>query len=62
MAPVGFAVTQQETPMPMLLIKPQDIKNVPHTYLHVIDFLASSKDFIEVTKKSLTGWSYIYED
>ena len=61
LAPVGFATTEHETPMPMLLIKPQDIHSIPHTFLHVIDFLAKSDDFAEVTKEGLTGWSYAYE-
>jgi len=62
LAPVGFATTEQETPMPMLLIQPQDIMSIPHTMLHVIDFLADSDNFDEVKKDSLTGWSYSYED
>ena len=61
LAPVGFAITEQETPMPMLLIQPQDIQAIPHTMLHVIDFLADSNNFEEVKKDSLTGWSYSYE-
>jgi hypothetical protein len=61
LAPVGFATTQQETPMPMLLVQPQDIHSIPHTFLHVIDFLADSDGFEEVKKNSLTGWSYVYE-
>jgi len=60
LAPVGFAQTQQATPMPMLLIQPQDINSIPHTFLHVIDFLADSENFKEVKEKSLTGWSYSY--
>jgi hypothetical protein len=60
LAPVGFAQTQQATPMPMLLIQPQDINSIPHTFLHVIDFLADSENFGEVKEKSLTGWSYSY--
>ncbi len=62
LAPVGFAITEQETPMPMLLIKPEDIHSIPHTFIHVIDFLGDSKEFHEVKKKSLTGWSYVYEE
>jgi len=60
--PVGFATTKQQTPLPMLLIQPQDIHSIPHTYMYVVDFLANSNDFKEVTKDSLTGWSYVYED
>jgi len=62
LAPVGFATTKQETAMPMLLIQPQDIHSIPHIFLHVIDFLAQSKAYEEVTQTSLTGWSYIYEE
>jgi hypothetical protein len=61
LAPVGFATTKQETPMPMLLVQPQDINSIPHTFLHVIDFLADSDAFEEVKKDSLTGWTYSYE-
>ena len=61
LAPVGFAATKHDTPMPMLLVKPQDIHSIPHVFLHVIDFLAASEDFNEVTKEGLTGWSYVYE-
>ncbi|MBU0632105.1 hypothetical protein KKA17_05625 [bacterium] len=59
--PVGFAVTVHDTPMPMLLVKPQDQSSIPHVPMHVIDFLADSREFEEVTTKSLTGWSYVYE-
>ncbi len=62
LAPVGFATTVQSTPMPMLLIQPQDIFSIPHTKLHVIDFLADSDEFDEVKNDSLTGWSYAYEE
>ncbi len=62
LSPVGFATTKQETPMPMLLIQPQDIMSIPHKYLHVIDFLADSNNYKEVKKDSLTGWSYVYEN
>ena len=62
LAPVGFATTQQSTPMPMLLIQPQDIFSIPHTKLHVIDFLAQSDEYEEVKNDSLTGWSYAYEE
>ena len=59
--PVGFAYTTHETPMPMLLVKPQDQNSIPFTPLHVIDFLADSDEFEEVVQKSLTGWSYVRE-
>jgi len=60
--PVGFAISSaQETPMPMLLVKPEDQKSIPSTVMHVMDFLADSDAFNEAKKKSLTGWSYAYE-
>ena len=60
--PVGFAVNNaQDTPMPMLLVKPEDQRSIPHTVMHVMDFLADSDAFDEAKKKNLTGWSYSYE-
>lgn len=57
---VGFAQSVQDTPMPMLLIKPQDISSIPHAAMFVMDFLADSDNFSEAKEKSLTGWSYSY--
>lgn len=60
--PVGFALSKaQETPMPMLLVKPEDQKSIPYTVMHVMDFLADSDAFDEAKKENLTGWSYSYE-
>ena len=60
--PVGFAISNaQETPMPMLLVKPEDQRSIPHVAMHVMDFLADSDNFPEAKKKDLTGWSYVYE-
>jgi len=60
--PVGFAISSaQETPMPMLLVKPEDQRSIPHVPMHVMDFLADSDDFYEAKEKNLTGWSYAYE-
>jgi len=59
--PVGFGVSDQETPMPMLLIKPQDQKSIPHAIMFVMDFLGDSDNFNQAKEKSLTGWSYSYE-
>jgi len=60
--PVGFAVSSaQDTPMPMLLVKPEDQKSIPYAVMHVMDFLADSDNFDEAKIKSLTGWSYSYE-
>ncbi len=58
--PVGFAMSTQETPMPILLVKPEDQKSIPYALMHVIDFLADSDNFYEAKEKSLTGWSYSY--
>jgi len=60
--PVGFALSKaQDTPMPMLLVKPEDQRSIPHAVMHVMDFLADSEEFNEAKKKNLTGWSYSYE-
>jgi len=58
--PVGFGKSQQETPMPILLIKPEDQRSIPYAVMHVIDFLADSDKFFEAKNESLTGWSYKY--
>ena len=58
--PVGFSMSSQETPMPLLLIKPEDQKTIPHAIMHVIDFLADSNTFNQAKDDSLTGWSYSY--
>ncbi|SFV62533.1 hypothetical protein MNB_SM-5-86 [hydrothermal vent metagenome] len=60
--PVGFAKNkEQESPMPMLLVKPEDQRTIPYAVMHVMDFLADSTAFDEAKKKHLTGWSYAYE-
>jgi hypothetical protein len=58
--PVGFSMSSQDTPMPLLLIKPEDQKTIPYAIMHVIDFLADSDNFSQVKDNSLTGWSYSY--
>ncbi|MBU1659643.1 hypothetical protein KKG72_11440 [bacterium] len=58
--PVGFALSTQETPMPMLLVKQQDREAIPHAPMFVMDFLADSSNFDEAKNKSFTGWSYSY--
>jgi len=58
--PVGFSMSLQDTPMPLLLVKPEDQKSIPHAVLHVIDFLADSDKYIEAKIHKLTGWSYSY--
>lgn len=60
--PVGFALSKtQDTPMPMLLVNPQDQRSIPYVPMFVIDFLADSDAFDEAKKDHLTGWSYSYE-
>ena len=59
--PVGFSQGLQETYMPMLLVKEEDMKHVPNMPMLVMDFLADSDNFKEAKEKSLTGWSYVYE-
>lgn len=58
--PVGFAQTHQDTPMPMLLIKTQDMQTINHTPMFVMDFVADSENFKEAKEKDLTGWTYSY--
>jgi hypothetical protein len=60
--PVGFAQSSQETAMPMLLVKPEDQRSIPYAIMHVMDFLADSNNFSEAKEKSLTGWSYSYNE
>jgi len=58
--PVGFSMSQQDTPMPLLLIKRDDQASIPHAPMHVIDFLADSDNFYEAKTHKLTGWTYSY--
>jgi hypothetical protein len=58
--PVGFGLSAQDTPMPLLLVKQQDQISIPNTIMHVMDFLGDSDKFEEVKLHSLTGWSYSY--
>ena len=58
--PVGFSMSQQDTPMPLLLVKPEDQKAIPYAVMHVIDFLGDSDKFFEAREEKLTGWSYSY--
>jgi len=58
--PVGFSEGVQETLMPMLLVKQEDMRNIPNTPMFVIDFLADSNNFGEAKDKNLTGWTYSY--
>jgi len=58
--PVGFSMSKQDTPMPLLLIKQEDQRSIPHAIMHVIDFLGDSDKFHEAKVEKLTGWSYSY--
>jgi len=58
--PVGFSMSAQDTPMPLLLVKPEDQKSIPYSVMHVMDFLADSDNFYEAKTEKLTGWSYSY--
>jgi len=58
--PVGFGKSKQDTPMPILLVKPEDQKSISYAVMHVIDFLADSDKFYEAKQEGLTGWSYSY--
>ena len=59
--PVGFGVnTGQDTAMPMLLIKQDDMRSIPHVPMFVMDFLADSDNFYEAKVHKLTGWTYSY--
>jgi len=60
--PVGFGKSVQETPMPILLVKPEDQQSIPYAVMHVIDFLGDSDKFFEAKNEALTGWSYSYND
>lgn len=58
--PVGFSMSNQDTPMPLLLVKQEDQRSIPYMPMHVIDFLADSESFFEAKHEKLTGWSYSY--
>ncbi len=58
--PVGFSEGSQETPMPLLLVKQEDMRTIPNVPMLVMDFLADSENFSEAKDKSLTGWTYSY--
>jgi len=58
--PVGFSMSAQDTPMPLLLVKREDQMSIPHAPMHVMDFLADSQNFYEAKIHKLTGWTYSY--
>lgn len=45
--PVGFSKGTHETFMPLLLIKEEDMRNIPNSPMLVMDFLADSDNFSE---------------
>jgi len=58
--PVGFSLGAQDTPMPLLIVRPEDMSAIPNTPMLVMDFLADSDNFIEAKTHALTGWTYSY--
>ncbi len=60
--PVGFSMSQQDTAMPLLLVKQEDQKSIPNAPMHVYDFLADSDNFFEAKEEKLIGWSYSYNE
>jgi len=58
--PVGFSLGAQDTPMPLLIVKKEDMADIPHTPMLVMDFLADSQNFFEAKVEKLTGWTYSY--
>lgn len=60
--PVGFSETSQGSLMPLLLVKEEDMRNIPNVPMFVLDFLADSDNFSEAKDRSLTGWSYSYNN
>ena len=58
--PVGFSLGAQDTAMPLLIIRPEDMSAIPNTPMLVMDFLADSESFIEAKTHALTGWTYSY--
>ena len=60
--PVGFSKGAQETPMPLLIIRQEDMNAIPNTPMLVMDFLADSDNFHEAKVEKLTGWTYSYNN
>ena len=60
--PVGFSMSQQDTAMPLLLVKQADQQSIPYAVMHVMDFLADSDNFFEAKQEKLTGWTYSYNE
>ena len=58
--PVGFSKGAQDTPMPLLIVRQEDMNAITNTPMLVMDFLADSDNFEQTKKHSLTGWTYSY--
>lgn len=58
--PVGFSKGAQDTPMPLLIVRQEDMNAIPNTPMLVMDFLADSDNFYEAKVEKLTGWTYSY--
>jgi hypothetical protein len=58
--PVGFSKGAQDTPMPLLIVRKEDMSAIPNTPMLVMDFLADSDNFYEAKVEKLTGWTYSY--
>ncbi|MCK4737255.1 MAG: hypothetical protein KAT10_01740, partial [Sulfurimonas sp.] len=55
--PVGFSKGAQDTPMPLLIVRQEDMNAITNTPMLVMDFLADSDNFEQTKKHSLTGWT-----
>ncbi|MFA6760044.1 MAG: hypothetical protein WCR69_03235 [Sulfuricurvum sp.] len=55
---VGFSVGTQETHMPLLITKSDELSSIPHITMFVIDFVGDSPNF-ENAKKGFSGWVYV---
>ena len=60
--PVGFSKGAQDTPMPLLIVRQEDMNAITNTPMLVMDFLADSDNFEQTKKHSLTGWTYSYNN
>ena len=58
--PVGFSKGAQDTPMPLLIVRQEDMNAIPNSPMLVMDFLADSDNFYEAKVEKLTGWTYSY--
>lgn len=58
--PVGFSKGAQDTPMPLLIVRQEDMNAITNIPMLVMDFLADSDNFFESKQENLTGWTYSY--